>query len=123
VGVEIAFWENEIWAQLDSPLFTHGEGTVFDTNVGLVQYDLAIQGDSYSLYAGGSDILNGALRNYSAHKNQVYSMQNFLFFGDDTSSAAGVSELAYIEVLDYAVPEPSTVFLLSLGAVMMRKRQ
>jgi hypothetical protein len=50
-------------------------------------------------------------------------MQNFLFFGDDTSSAAGVSELAYIEVLDYAVPEPSTVFLLSLGAVMMRKRQ
>jgi len=121
-GVEIAFWTNEIWTQLDSPLFTHGEGAAFDTTIGPVQYDLAIQGDSYSLYSGGSNILQGALRNYSAHTNPVYSMTDFLFFGDDTSSAAGVSELAYIEVLNYAVPEPATLLLLGVGVVMLRRR-
>ncbi|MHC4623353.1 MAG: choice-of-anchor Y domain-containing protein [Planctomycetota bacterium] len=122
-GVEIAFWPNEIWAQLDAPLFTHGEGATFDTTAGLVQYDLAINGDSYALYADGSMTLQGALRDYSAHSHPVYSMPNILFFGDDSSSAAGVSQLAYIEVLDSAVPEPSTILLLALGGALLSRRR
>src|SRR5262249_35725073 len=33
-GVELEFWENEIWAQTDQPLFTHGEGKMFNTTNG-----------------------------------------------------------------------------------------
>ena len=122
-GVEIAFWTDEIWTQLDSPLFTHGEGAAFDTTADLVVYDVAIHNNTYDLYANGSPILSGTLRDYSAHPLFVYSTPNFLFFGDDTSSAAAVGELAYIEVMDYAVPEPSGLLLLGLAAVFLRKKR
>jgi len=112
-GVELAFWEDEIWAQEDVPLFTHGEGVTLDTTAALTQYELEISGDNYFLRIGGVAQLNGPLRDYSSHPHPVYSTPNFLFFGDDTTSAEGRFELGSITL----VPEPSTfVLLLAAGA-------
>ena len=104
VGVELAFWENEIWAQTDTPLFTHGEGVAFDTTASIEQYDLFIVDDRYALWAGGTPILSGPLRDYSAHPNFVYSQEEFIFLGDDTMSANAQLALAYIEAEDDLKP-------------------
>jgi hypothetical protein len=85
-GVELGFWGNEIWAQKDEPLFTHGEGAVFDTSQ-TVDYELRISGDRYELDASGLKILEGALKDYSKF-GFPYDRRNFLFYGDDTGSAS-----------------------------------
>ena len=123
VGLELSFWAGEIWAQSDAPLFTHAEGAAFDTTAAEVRYDLAILGNGYRLFADGVEKLSGQLRDYSAHPHPVYNETDFLFFGDDTSSAAGISELGYIEVLPYAVPEPISLFVLSGCALLLVRRR
>ena len=90
-GIELAFWTNTIFAQSDSPLFTHAE----DTNVlttAFVDYALTFHATNYVLTANGTDILSGPVRDYSAFSGfpDPYSSSNFLFFGDDTTSAGGV---------------------------------
>ena len=101
-GVEIAFWEGEIWAQSDVPLFTHAEGAAFDTTSVFVSYHLSVRDDRYNLAADGRTILEGSLRDYSAHSVGVYSTPNFIFLGDDTSSASASIALKSIQHLDYA---------------------
>jgi len=83
-GIEIGFWDNEVWAQNDGTsqidpsiepdgepgddtrtLFTHGEGTVVNTSVPN-RYDLVVKGDRYQLYVDDSLKLSGPLRDYSA---------------------------------------------------------
>lgn len=111
-GIELGFWTNEIWAQSDSPIFTHAEGAAFDTTSGLLRYDLTVSGNSYTLMQGASTVLAGAVRDYSSF-GLPYTQQNFLFVGDDTTSAAGSFEFAYLAVS--AVPEPGTLGLLLGG--------
>jgi len=111
MGVELGFWENEIWAQADAPLFTHAEGAAFNTTASLVQYELEVLGGGYELSADGSPILSGSLRDYSSF-GFPYNSSSFLFVGDDTSSAQAAVELARIE----AVPEPATWLLALVGA-------
>jgi hypothetical protein len=46
-GIEMAFWEDEIWVQEDDlndpgDLFTHAEGVPYSTTTGLTTYNLAI---------------------------------------------------------------------------------
>lgn len=96
-GVELAFWTDEIWVHEDNPLFAHGEGRNVDTTAALAVYELALQGESYALSANGELLLTGRLRNYSSF-GQPYDIANFLFFGDDASSAAASVELASITV-------------------------
>ncbi len=96
-GIELGFWANEIWAQTDTPLFTHGEGVAFDTT-SMTTYDLEIFEDTYTLSAGGIPILTGSVRDYSSHPSPVYSTPNLLFLGDDTTSANGSFEIAYVAV-------------------------
>jgi len=118
VGLELAFWKDEIWAQDDTPsLFIHDEGVPFDTTSAIVTYDLSILGNAYQVFADGVPILSGALRNYSAHSNPVYSETNFIFIGDDTTSASAQAEITYVEVLEQAlaVPEPCTLSLAIFG--------
>ncbi len=105
VGIELGFWTDRIWAQDDSPLFTHGEESLFDTG-SLVDYRLSFSGAGYTLYADGSALLSGLQRDYSAHANPVYSSTNFLFFGDDTSSAGAEAEIRSIAVDSGAAPMP-----------------
>ena len=112
-GIELGFWTNEIWAQSDSPIFTHAEGAAFNTTAALIRYDLIISGNSYTLVQGASTVLTGAVRDYSAIGFFPYTQQNFLFVGDDTTSAAGSYDFAYLAVT--AVPEPGTFGLLLGG--------
>lgn len=115
-GIELGFWTSQVWAQSDNPLFMHAEGASFDTAQGVIHYQLAVQGDSYRLFAGSSLLLAGSLRDYSSF-GKPYTYQNFLFLGDDTTSASAQIELARVAVLSYAVPEPSSIVLISLGGM------
>jgi len=119
-GIELGFWADCIWAQNDSPIFTHGEQADYDTTAAMVRYDLAILDDAYSLWADGSRILSGSLRDYTAWSGPIdpYETPSFLFFGDDTSSACAQSEIALIELLDYPVPEPACLAILGLAAML-----
>jgi hypothetical protein len=102
-GIELAFWENEIWVQNDNStggLFTHGEGAVFPTTTGLINYQLVVTGDTYTLTANTQPILNGSVRDYSDFDGfpDPYQTPNFLFLGDDTTSAQARVQLGFVAV-------------------------
>jgi hypothetical protein len=125
-GLELAFWGNEIWAQHDDPnqYFTHGEGVALDSNA-LIEYDLAMKGGTYWLLAGGTIKLTGPVRDYTGYTGPIdpYETPSFLFFGDDTSSAAARADIAKIEFLDYATPEPASLALLAAGGLALIRRR
>jgi len=133
-GIELGFWGDEIWAQSGLPqeqsLFTHAEGTTnFNSTSALIDYNLTITGSEYSLYADAQLILSGALRNYSSFSDPIlgshpYDIPNFIFFGDDTSSASATSKLSYIEFnqTSPAVPEPSVFILFAFGMRFLYKK-
>ncbi|MBL8233904.1 MAG: PEP-CTERM sorting domain-containing protein [Bryobacterales bacterium] len=127
-GIELGFWTDEIWAQNDGPVkadpvtaptgtrFTHGEGAAFNTTA-LTRYDLSVVGSTYALYAGGNfsaPVLSGSLRNYSP-EGLPYTLPNFLYLGDNTTSARGSLRLNLMEISDTAVPEPGTMGLMLAG--------
>lgn len=127
-GIELGFWTDEIWAQNDGPVkadpvsapagtrFTHGEGAAFNTTA-LTRYDLSVLGSTYALYTGGNfnaPVLSGSLRNYSP-EGSPYNLPNFLFLGDNTTSARGSLRLDLMQISDTAVPEPGTLGLIGLG--------
>lgn len=134
-GIELGFWTGSVWAQNDGgSLFTQGESASFDTTAGLVTWDLAVAGSTYRLYADDQFLLGGNLRKYeddidpTAEGNlfnprHVYFLDDFVFLGDNTSSASGTSTLGSIEVLDVAVPEPATLSLLLAGAMGLLRRR
>jgi hypothetical protein len=111
-AIELGFWQNQIWAQNDSPLFTHGESATFLTTSGFVHYDLTVAGSAYALKASGVPILTGSLRDYSAF-GQPYSAPNLVFLGDNTSSASAAAQIARVELTN--VPEPASWSLLALA--------
>lgn len=103
-GIELGFWEDEIWAQEGgtSPnLFTHAEGSGFDTTTGLIPYELMILSDTYSLVVTDTLVLSGTLRDYTALTGLIdpYETPNFIFFGDDTTSADGDFRLSDVSVM------------------------
>jgi hypothetical protein len=124
-GIELSFWTNEIFAkESDIPTFSHAEGLLADTTI-LRNYQLTIQGNGYTLTGSGlASPLTGVLRDYSADNTGVYDTPNFLFFGDDTTSAGANILLGSISL--QAIPEPGTwaltsLLLLGAGAVRMRR--
>lgn len=124
-GVELAFWEDEVWAQQDAPLFIHStssERAFLDTTA-LTRYDLTMAGNAYILKAGGTTILSGARKDYSAFTGfpDPYETPDFLFFGDNTSSASGRSGVAWVEATP--VPEPATCAVLAIGALALKRRR
>ncbi len=96
-GVEVGFWDNEIWTQNDNPIFTHGEGLVFDTSQLTHTYILEIINDSYRLTVADNQPLVGAVRDYSDF-GFPYTNTNFIFLGDDTSSAAARIRLTAVTI-------------------------
>ena len=112
-GIELAFWENEIWAQNDDAtggLFTHGESVSFPTTSGATNYQLIIISNAYTLTANGTPILNGPVRDYSKFEGfpDPYQSLNFLFLGDDTTSAQARIRLSYLSVTGTELAAPTT---------------
>ena len=130
-GIELGFWGNSVWAQDDEPAaFIRDESASFDTTSSVVRYDLAIQNTGYTLYADGAPLLNGLLRNYADYVANnlvyhVYRLPDFVFLGDNTSSASAEILLGDVVVLDAAIPEPATLSLLAIGglAILRRRRK
>jgi hypothetical protein len=117
-GIELGFWEDQVWAQ-SGPAFTHAEQAGLNTTSLLRSYELNLVGNDYSLLADGEPLLSGPLRDYSSHPHPVYSSTNFLFLGDDTGSASAQFRLASVEVITgTALPEPGTLALAALGVAL-----
>jgi len=109
-GIELGFWDDQVWAQNATPLFTQGESASFDTTAGEVRYDLQVQGNQYSLSADGSLLLSSSLRDYTAFGGAPYTLGNYLFLGDNTSRASATVNLGRIELT--TIPEPGSFALL-----------
>lgn len=108
-GIELGFWQDEVWAQDDDQeggtLFTHAEGAALTTTAEVIQYDLRVLTETYTLLAGGEVVLNGRLRNYENFTGPLdpYETPNFIFLGDNTSSAAARVQINYVAV-SYPAP-------------------
>ena len=104
-GVELSFWEGQVWAQNDLPLFTHGESALCDTTSngtgrgGLRRYGLMFDKNNYWLSVDGVALLHGPRRDYSAFTGNPnpYVIPNVLWVGDDTQSASSKFEFSYFE--------------------------
>ncbi|MBW4648780.1 MAG: DUF4347 domain-containing protein [Kastovskya adunca ATA6-11-RM4] len=126
-GIELGFWDNEIWAQEDGTtqanpstnpsannnqlLFTHAEGATFNTTTGLIPYQLTVLGDIYTLSTGGTTILSGKLRDYTTATGFLdpYETPNLIFLGDDTTSASAKVNLSAVSVTTNSSFAPQTV--------------
>jgi hypothetical protein len=102
-GIELAFWQDEIWAQNDDnsrDLFTHGEGVPFATTTGPVQYQLTMLNDTYTLAANTQPILSGPVRDYRAFDDfpDPYETPDFLFLGDNTTRAQARVRLSFVSI-------------------------
>jgi hypothetical protein len=101
-GIELGFWRDSIWAQeydatdLDAQ-FIRAETSAFTTTTGLTDYELVVRDDRYTLLSDTTTILSGTLRNYSSF-GLPYNQQNFLFLGDNTTSAAAIIRLARVAI-------------------------
>jgi hypothetical protein len=121
MGVELEFWQNEVWVQSGAD-FQHAEGAGFDTTAARNTYDVAFHGSTYDVFVNGSatPLLSGNLRNYSAF-GLPYTLPNFIFLGDDTTSASGSFEFSRLSVV---VPEPGyAIILISAGTLVAFRRR
>jgi hypothetical protein len=112
-GLELGFWMDRVWAQSDSPLFTHGEEQPLDATDRQL-YTLTVLNNTYSLSSPGMATLSGPLRDYSSF-GLPYTLPNFLFLGDNTTSGEAATRIAFISV--DVVPEPAAI-LFALIAVL-----
>lgn len=127
LGIELGFWENEIWSQGNADFDAKGESAVFDTTAASILYELTILDSDYLLSAGGTDLLTGALRDYSAANPfpDPYETPNMLFLGDDTGSAGADFTLGRITMTTgpFDLPVPATGLLLAGGLVWLGRRR
>lgn len=120
-GIELGFWTNEVWAQSGAD-FLHAEGAATDTTADHASYVLSISnalGGSYSLTKDGAPLLNGPLRDYASF-GAPYNLPNFLFLGDNTTSASGAMSFTHLSV---TVPEPGMLGVLALTLPTMLRRR
>ena len=120
-GIELGFWEDRVFAQ--NVGFTHGEEVLFNSK-SMLQYRLRLTSAGYNLNVsdGGSlnTSLSGTLHDYSG-AGFVYPTPNFLFMGDDTSSASAACRIA--SVSGSPIPEPSQALLMGAGLVLVLARR
>lgn len=123
-GIELGFWEDQIWAQADERtggLFLRAEGVPFPVSAGLTEYQVTVAGDSYSLTVNGETILTGPLREYSAFTGfpDPYETPNFLFLGDNSSRAQARVRLRFVSVLgsEPVAASPTATISTTLPAI------
>lgn len=102
-GIEIGFRNSDIFSQASSSFNSIGEQV---TNVSsllssLNTYTLNIVGSNYTLTNNTTTLLSGVLRDYttaSGFGSDVYRTSNFIFLGDDTTSARADIDLQSISL-------------------------
>lgn len=117
-ALELEFWAGNIWAQKydasQPDRFVHDSDVAFDTTAALTPYTLAMRQQQFTLSAGGTALLWGALRDYTLG-GLPYTTPNFLFLGDNSSHGNSISRLGAVGLSP--VPEPVAGWLLGLGAL------
>jgi hypothetical protein len=109
-GVEMAFWQDEIWVQEgNNNLFKHAEGVAYNTTTALTNYKLTVISNTYLLAANGVPLLSGSLRQYTDWTPPFglpdpYEQSNQLFLGDDTSSAGTEVWLGDVSIVTDVAP-------------------
>ena len=100
-GIELGFWTDLVFAQADLPLFVHDEEAAFDFRSGFNDVVVSVRGTNYTLFAAGAPRLSGPLRDYTAFSGfpDVYETPNFIFLGDDTTSAGADVEIASVALV------------------------
>ena len=125
-GIELGFWADKVFAQDDAPnLFTKDESALFNTTADYVDYDLLVGASTYELKANGASLLSGSVRDYAAFvppfpAPDPYETPNYIFLGDDTTSARGNASIARVSV---AVPEPASVALMGVVGLLAARRR
>ena len=122
-GIEIGFQSGGVFSQ--STGFTQMDAnfasTVPTLLSSLTAYSLSIQNSTYTLFAGNTLLLTGAAQDYttaSGFGTEVYRTSNFLFLGDDTTSAGANVNLGAVSITaNTAAPEPGSGLLLLVGAI------
>ncbi len=110
MGIELGFWTDEIFAQSVDFIHTEGNNQLpFRLANQYVDFVLEIKGENYSLSSADTEILTGPLRDYSGF-GTPYDISDFLFFGDDTTSASASVNIRSIWI-DTVLPgtEPPVV--------------
>ncbi|WP_236503623.1 Ig-like domain-containing protein [Tychonema sp. BBK16] len=131
-GIELGFTNRNlgpnggIFAQnggASPTLFTRGENAGVNISAA-TDYKLIVQGNTYTLFAGGvaiPNLTNQPLRNYTAFNPETsqpalpynpYSQPNFLFFGDATDQASANFTLGPISVNNLPIAQPDTYNVL-----------
>lgn len=117
-SIEIAFWNGEVWAYDyvagNADRFVKGPSAALNTGIALRDYQLRVQGGSFSLWSQGTPLFGGPLQYYTA-QGAPYTVSNFVFFGDNTSRGAASVEIGAISLLP--IPEPGPAAMLALGLV------
>lgn len=100
-GIELGVWRDQVFAQADQPLFTRAESALHPFDVEPVELTLSVRADRYHLFANRTLVLTGPLRDYTAFTGfpNVYETPNFIFLGDNTTSAAAEVELFSVALI------------------------
>jgi hypothetical protein len=120
-GIELGFWKDRVWAQSDSPLFTHAEEALWP-NVDSHVFELTLQGTTYTLGVGGKTVLTGPIRDYTPFVGLLdpYETPNFVFIGDNTTSAGASIGLGRVELLPLTVTPPALTPVLLGDYLILR---
>lgn len=121
-GVEIGFQNDRIFAQsLSGNSFVAAEHTTVASFVQAAfaanRWDLDVLGQTYTLRLGGQTALSGPTRDFSSYAGtgqNAYRTPDFVFFGDNTSSAQASFTFSYAAVTT-PVPEPGSGLMLAAG--------
>lgn len=120
-SIEIGFRNGSVFSQNDTFTAVAEENSGFNpVGIGMVDYRLQVLGSSYELWAGELLVLSGGLRDYTGFEPPFgfpdpYEIPNYLFLGDNTTSAQADILLQRITVSAATVPEPSSLALLACG--------
>ena len=101
LGLELAFWENEIWVYDEQ--FQRAERFSINTTKQLRLYSIEFLEDEYTIYIDNQIALQGPVRDYSDNPlppnyPAIYSVPNFIFFGNNTSRASSKTLISQIVV-------------------------
>lgn len=124
-GIEIGFRNNDIFSQASSAFNTIGEQYTPASTLlaNLTNYNLSVSGNTYTLTSGSTNILSGSLRDYTTATgfgSDVYRTSNFIFLGDDTTSARANVDIKYVALSTNTASVPyefsPTLGILALAA-------